>query len=168
MLTMRIIRLAASALDLFVLALVAAAMVANLTQPDLSDVLRWENLSLVLLLAAVRSALVCLRPWTLLRRRLPAPVVPMVAVMLNIGFALRFVLTIIRVGNGPSDPLLTRVLLQLALVVGLNLLALEFRFPSRVPRWLWPTAALPTVAWAALFGWPLFFAGAFFGVRPSG
>ena len=164
----RILRIAASALDLLILVFSGAMLATVLTRFGPFPALQWEDLSLVMLLAAALATLICLRPWSLFRRQPPKPLAPMVGVVLHVGFALSLALAMIRTGGPLTTAIVVKVLLPFALILSLNLSALGFRFPGRVPAWLWTAAALPTAAWAAFYGWPFVFAGWFFGVRPDG
>lgn len=162
---MRVLRVVTSLVDLVVLAVAASILATKLSVPG--EGLWWEDSSLILLVTAMLATVVCLRPWSQFRADPPGPMAPFVAVVLNIAFALGLVLTMVRFGEWLSAALLVRAL-PFVLMLTLNLVALGFRLPARPPAWLWPAAALPTVAWTAFYGWPLTFAGLLFGVRPAG
>ncbi|MEO0086286.1 MAG: hypothetical protein ABIK37_06615 [candidate division WOR-3 bacterium] len=162
---MRVLRLVAAAIDLVVLGIACALLTTKFTVTDFG--FDWADVSLFFLVGATAATVVCLRPWAQFRRQPPAPAAPLVGVILNLGFALSFVLAMVRVGEQLSPELLVR-LAPFAVVLILDLAALGFRLPGRVPVWLWFAAGLPTIVWAAFYGWPLLFAGLLFGVRPAG
>jgi len=161
----RVLRLVASGLNLVALALAAAIIATKLGVPGQG--LLWEDLSLVMLFAAALVSLVCIRPWAQFRRAPPAPLVPVAGTVLNLWFAVSAVLALVRAGEGFQVELFV-TFGPLAVMVALNVAVLGFRMPGPVPRWLWPAAGTATAVWAALYGWPLFFAGLLFGVKPAG